>query len=175
MNKKKYAKIAFKVINFAILIVVINLTFSMFTMALTSLNTVMDDLSAMDIGTEMDDDAMAKLQQDVQKSTFEIYVLQGKARSMFETMHGLNVVILERGAAALEILGQKDAADTVRAQGDKVQLRLQLLEFAADLEAPETGAVDSEELKNVEEDFDDLEKLVKLAKQQLPSNNEEEK
>lgn len=153
--------IVFKVINLAILLAVISLTFSMMTLLITSINDIVYGMPSGDPIKMMEEFNAAseeELNRKAHNATENIMMVKNKSSQTMKILDSINAAVLGAGADALSAMGQDEIAQVVRKQSIKLKIRTEMLECASHFN--ETGCVKEGQKEAVEEDFEDLQNLL---------------
>ena len=153
--------IVFKAINLVMWLVVISLTFSITALLITSINGVVYNLPSgdpMNMMEEFDASSEEELNQNIYNATENIMMLKNKSSRTMKMLDRINAAVLGAGADALSAMGQEDIAQIARKQSVKLKIRTEMIEYASHFN--ETGCVEESQKEAVEEDFEDLQKLL---------------
>lgn len=153
--------IIFKAINLVMWFVVISLTFSITALLITSINGVVYNLSSgdpMEMVEEFNASSEEELNQNIYSATDNIMMLKDKSSHTMEMLDRINAAVLGAGADVLSAMGQEDIAQIARKQSVKLKIRTEMLEYASHFN--ETGCVEESQKEAVEEDFEDMQKLL---------------
>lgn len=153
--------IVFKVINLAILLAVISLTFSITALLITSINGVVYNMpsgDSMKMMEEFNASSEEELNQNIYNATENIMMLKNKSSHTMKMLDRINAAVLGAGADVLSAMGQEDIAQIARKQSVKLKIRTEMLEYASHFN--ETGCVEEGQKEAVEEDFEDMQKLL---------------
>lgn len=158
----KVTNIVFKVINLAILLAVISLTFSITALLITSINGVVYNIPSggdpMKMMEEFNASSEEELNQNIYNATENIMMLKNKSSQTMKMLDRINAAVLGAGADVLSAMGQEDIAKIARKQSVKLKIRTEMLEYASHFN--ETGCVEEGQKEMVEEDFEDMQKLL---------------
>jgi hypothetical protein len=154
--------IVFKVINLVMWFAVISLTFSITALLIMSINGVVYNTPSggdpMKMMEEFNASSEEELNQNIYNATENIMMLKNKSSQTMKMLDRINAAVLGAGADVLSAMGQEDIAQIARKQSVKLKIRTEMIEYASHFN--ETGCVEESQKEAVEEDFEDLQKLL---------------
>ena len=153
--------IVFKAINLVMWLAVISLTFSITALLITSINGVVYNMPSGDpikMMEEFNASSEEELNQNMYNATENIMMLKNKSSQTMKMLDRINAAVLGTGADVLSAMGQEDIAQIARKQSVKLKIRTEMIEYASHFN--ETGCVEESQKEAVEEDFEDLQKLL---------------
>ena len=153
--------IVFKAINLVMWFAVISLTFSIMALLITSINGVVYRMPSDDpikMMEEFNASSEEELNQNIYNATENIMMLKNKSSRTMKMLDGINAAVLGTSADVLSAMGQEDIAQIARKHSVKLKIRTEMIEYASHFN--ETGCVEESQKEAVEEDFEDLQKLL---------------
>ena len=163
----KPLKIIFLVLNLVILLGVVSLAFSIMGLFTTSIDDIVygSNLTSFEDyvgGVAMTNSSEEQFNKNILGVMEKMELVKSESLETLDILSDINIVVLGAGADVLSAVGQEDLAAEARLASTKLQLRKAMIDHASHLNAS-TGQIEmDEQMEEVKNDFDNLQRLLRL-------------